>query len=60
MNKKLSQLIDESIKLELNVAKIYMFFSDTFPEDSNFWWQLGLEENWGCKCNNLNELQNII
>ncbi len=46
MNKKLSQLIDELIELELNVAKIYMFFSDTFSEDSDFWWQLGLEEDW--------------
>ncbi len=46
MNKKLSQLIDESIKLELNVAKIYMFSSETFSEDSDFWWQLGLEGNW--------------
>jgi ferritin len=45
MNKKLSQLIDESIKLELNVAKIYMFFCDTFPEDSDFWRRLGLEED---------------
>ena len=45
MNKKLSQIIDESIKLELNIAKIYKFFSDdTYPEDSDFWWKLGLEE----------------
>ncbi len=44
MNKKLSQLIDESIKLELNVAKTYMFFCDTFPEDSDFWRKLVLEE----------------
>ncbi|MEE9605776.1 MAG: hypothetical protein V3V70_09425 [Candidatus Scalindua sp.] len=44
MNKKLSQLIDESIKLELNVAKIYKFFYGTFPEDSDFWRKLGLEE----------------
>ncbi len=44
MNKKLSQLIDESIKLELNVSKIYIFFCDTFPEDSEFWQKLVLEE----------------
>ncbi|MHC4183265.1 MAG: hypothetical protein ACYSWS_00940 [Planctomycetota bacterium] len=44
MGKKLSQLIAESINLELNVAKIYMFFCNTFPEDSDFWWELGLEE----------------
>lgn len=44
MNKKLPQLIDGSIKLELNVAKIYMFFCDTFPEDSDFWRKLVSEE----------------
>jgi len=44
MDKKLSQLIDESIKLELNVAEIYMFFCNTFPEDSAFWRKLVLEE----------------
>ncbi len=44
MNKKLSQLIDESIKLELNVAEIYMVFYNTFPEDSGFWWKMALEE----------------
>ena len=44
MEENPSQLIEESIKVELNVAKIYMFFCDTFSEDSDFWWKLGLEE----------------
>ncbi len=44
MNQKLPQLIDESIKLELNVADIYMIFYNTFPEDSGFWLELVLEE----------------
>jgi len=44
MNKNLSQLIEESIKLELNIADIYTFFYNTFPEDSDFWWQMALEE----------------
>ena len=44
MDKKLVQLIDESIKLELNASKIYMFFCNTFPEDSGFWRKLVLEE----------------
>jgi ferritin len=44
VDKKLSQLIDESIKLELNVSKIYMFFCNTFPEDSEFWRKLVSEE----------------
>jgi hypothetical protein len=44
MDKKLAQLIDESIKLELNISKIYMFFCNTFSEDSEFWRKLALEE----------------
>ena len=44
MKKQLSQLIDESIKLELNIADVYMFFYNTFPEDSDFWWEMALEE----------------
>ncbi len=44
MNKKLLQLIDETIKLELSIADIYMVFYNTFPEDSDFWWQMTLEE----------------
>lgn len=44
MNNNLSQLIDEAIKLELNVAALYMSFHHTFPEDSSFWWDLTLEE----------------
>jgi uncharacterized protein YaaW (UPF0174 family) len=44
MDEKLAQLIDESIKLELNVSKIYTFFCNTFPEDSEFWRKLVLEE----------------
>ena len=44
MNKRLSQLIEESIKIELNVAEIYMFFYNTFPEDSDFWREMALEE----------------
>jgi len=38
-------LFDESIQLELNVAELYRIFYDAYPEDSDFWWQLILEEN---------------
>ena len=44
MEKEMSQLIDESIKLELNVASLYLVFYDLFPADADFWWQLILEE----------------
>ena len=37
-------LIDESIELELNVADLYLLFYKLFPEDSDFWWKLVLEE----------------
>ena len=35
----------EAIKLELNVAELYLLFSQTFPEDRQFWWKLSWEEN---------------
>lgn len=44
MPNNLSELLDESIALELNVSEVYLFYHRTFPEDGNFWWQLFLEE----------------
>jgi hypothetical protein len=41
---QLTQLITESIKLEFNVADLYMIFCKTFPEDYGFWYQLHIEE----------------
>jgi hypothetical protein len=38
------QHLDESIKLELNLAKLYTLFNDSFPDDEDFWWQLAMEE----------------
>lgn len=40
----LRQLIEESIRLELNVAEIYLCFHHRFHEDADFWWQLVIEE----------------
>ena len=40
----LRQLIDEAIKLELNVAEIYLSFHHRFPEDAGFWWKIAIEE----------------
>jgi ferritin len=37
-------LLDESIQLELNLARLYTLFNDHFPEDEEFWWQLSIEE----------------
>ena len=36
--------LDESIKLELNLAKLYTIFHDSLEEDEDFWWQLAMEE----------------
>ncbi|MFC1552529.1 hypothetical protein ACFL6P_08205 [Candidatus Latescibacterota bacterium] len=44
MNKQLKLLIEESIKLELNVAELYKFFNQAFREDAYFWWTLIEEE----------------
>jgi hypothetical protein len=44
MNLELSLLFDESIKLEKNVAELYVTFQDTFPEDAGFWRELIIEE----------------
>src|SRR6056297_591398 len=38
------KLLNESIKLENNVAELYQLFSLTFDEDKNFWWQIAIEE----------------
>ena len=38
------QLIEEAIKLELNVAEIYLSFHNRFPEDAGFWWKIAIEE----------------
>ena len=44
MNSDINELAEESISLELNVSKIYDLFTSYFADDSNFWWQLALEE----------------
>ena len=44
MGNKIVEILNESIKLELNVAELYMLFYEIFPEDSSFWWDLCMEE----------------
>lgn len=38
------QLIDEAIRLELNIGELYLLFHELFPEDARFWWELAIEE----------------
>jgi ferritin len=40
----LAALLDESIQLELNLARLYTLFNDHFADDEDFWWQLSIEE----------------
>jgi ferritin len=44
MNNNITELAEESIKLELNVSKIYYLFHSYFAADANFWRKLVLEE----------------
>ncbi|NTV60955.1 MAG: rubrerythrin family protein [Chlorobiaceae bacterium] len=44
MSATLQQHLEESIRLELNLASLYTIFNDSFPEDEDFWWQLAMEE----------------
>ena len=44
MTETLQKHLDESIKLELSLAKLYSLFHDSFFEDEDFWWELTMEE----------------
>jgi hypothetical protein len=44
MPNDLIALIDESIRLELNVSDLYFLFHKLFSEDAAFWWRLVQEE----------------
>ena len=44
MDDILSSIINEAIRLELNLAKLYLNFHLKFPDDANFWWKLTMEE----------------
>lgn len=44
MEESYTNIINESIKLELNVSKLYSLFSRSFPEDRKFWITLSQEE----------------
>ena len=42
--KKLRQIIDESIRLEGHLAELYQQFAIWFPDDDHFWLTLAMEE----------------
>lgn len=37
-------MLEESIKLELNVAQLYTLFHAALPEHADFWWKMVIEE----------------
>ncbi len=39
-----TEIIDETVKLELNAAEVYRLFREIFPEDREFWNELHEEE----------------
>lgn len=44
MNEEVSELIEESVQLELNVGELYLVFHRVSPDDADFWWRLFVEE----------------
>ncbi|MCG6533786.1 MAG: hypothetical protein L7F78_03655, partial [Syntrophales bacterium LBB04] len=38
------QVVDEAVTLELNISELYLYFYHSFPDDSDLWWKLALEE----------------
>jgi hypothetical protein len=44
MDDEFLKLIEEAIRLELNIAELYMLFYRQFDQDAEFWWKLVIEE----------------
>ena len=56
----LDNYLNEAIELELNVSDLYLLFYNLFPMDSNFWWNLTIEEkNHAALLKNLKDLYHV-
>lgn len=44
VSENMRQLLEESIKVKLNVAEVYLGFHYRFSEDASFWWEMAIEE----------------
>jgi rubrerythrin len=44
-NSSQHDLLEETIFLELNMARLYSLYHSIFDEDKDFWWRLTQEEN---------------
>jgi hypothetical protein len=57
MTEDIKQFLDESIQLELNISDLYQLFYIKFTENSQFWWNLSLEEiNHAALIRSINDL----
>jgi len=56
----IEKYINQAIELELNVSDLYLLFYSLFPQDSNFWWTLSIEEkNHAALLKNLKQLYQV-
>jgi hypothetical protein len=44
MDEELLRVMDEAVRLEQNVADLYLVFHHAFQRDADFWWRLTFEE----------------
>ncbi len=44
MNNLKKEILDQAVKLELNVADLYLLYKDQFKEDRSFWKKMAQEE----------------
>ena len=44
MDKKKKELLEEAIQIELNMCNLYLFYSENFTDDKDFWIQIAQEE----------------
>jgi hypothetical protein len=60
MGADLDRYINQAIELELNVSDLYLLFYSLFPQDSNLWWALSIEEkNHAALLKNLKQLYHV-
>lgn len=44
LNQAAFQMFEALIETELYISELYLLYSDIFPEDRDFWWNLAVEE----------------
>ena len=44
MSQHFNLLLQQAIQLELNIGELYLLFYRLLPDDSEFWWELAIEE----------------